>query len=470
MVLIVNKRSLVVQSNRLVEAKYRLSVEEQKIVKILISQIQWEDVDFQEYEFRVQELAAILGMEHKDTYRVLPRITERLMSRVLKFYNPETETLLQTSWLSSAEYKKGQGTVAMCFDPKLKPLLLQLQSYFTKYELGQVMQFKGQYTIRFFELQKSFLGRNKREVYFSLNELWEILGLRKDEYKVFSNFKIRVLESSRLELLEKTGQSFSWEPVRQGKGGKVVGIRFSFDEEVEEEPKAAAIPKCLPERKEETAREAVSEIVPERRAEIPVVVETPKPEEKPVPVVDLVKNEAVKLLLDCGIAPPVAEELATAYETPYIREKIAILKSHKDWVKSSAGFLVKALQEDWKDPEQEEQRRSEERRQAVQVEAERQARLRALRETFDLHRKNHALHQYEQVPEPTRAIWRSEFLATLAPILKKRYATRTDFGFEDPYYRAFVMQHKLASLSLDEYLQQAGLSLDSEDRRALGTL
>jgi len=32
------------------------------------------------------------------------------------------------------------------------------------------------------------------------------------------------------------------------------------------------------------------------------------------------------------------------------------------------------------------------------------------------------------------------------------------------------MQHKLASLSLDEYLQQAGLSLDSEDRRALGTL
>jgi hypothetical protein len=99
----------------------------------------------------------------------------------------------------------------------------------------------------------------------------------------------------------------------------------------------------------------------------------------------------------------------------------------------------------------------------VQVEAERQARLRALRETFDLHRKNHALHQYEQVPEPTRATWRSEFLATLAPILKKRYATRTDFGFEDPYYRAFVMQYKLVSLALDDYLKQAGLNLTPEE-------
>ena len=32
-----NKKSLVVQSNQLIEAKYRLSVEEQKIVKILIT-------------------------------------------------------------------------------------------------------------------------------------------------------------------------------------------------------------------------------------------------------------------------------------------------------------------------------------------------------------------------------------------------------------------------------------------------
>ena len=62
MVFDVNKKTLVVQSNSLVQAKYRLSVEEQKIIKILISQIQRDDKDFQNYEFRIRELAEMLGM------------------------------------------------------------------------------------------------------------------------------------------------------------------------------------------------------------------------------------------------------------------------------------------------------------------------------------------------------------------------------------------------------------------------
>jgi plasmid replication initiation protein len=57
-----NKKSLVVQSNKLIEARYRLSVEEQKIVKILISQIRKDDKDFQDYEFRIKDLAELLGL------------------------------------------------------------------------------------------------------------------------------------------------------------------------------------------------------------------------------------------------------------------------------------------------------------------------------------------------------------------------------------------------------------------------
>jgi len=452
MVFVVDTKTLVVQSNRLVEAKYRLSVEEQKIVKILISQIKREDEDFQEYEFRIKDLAVLLGMEHKDPYGVLQKITERLISRVLKFYDPKTNILLQASWLAGALYRKGEGVVSLSFHPYLKPLLLQLQSYFTKYELGKILQFKGQYTIRFFELQKSFLGRNKKEVTFSLNELWETLGLKKNEYEIFRNFKNRVLEPARLELLDKTGQSFSWEPVRQGKGGKVVGVRIIFDGEPEEE-KAVAVIENKPQLEMELDQKN------------PLPVETPIT--KPVAINGSENNTAVQLLVDCGVSPPVAEELAAAYEEPYVREKIALLTAHVGPVKSRAGFLVKALHEDWKDPEIEEKKRLEERRDLERAEAERTKRLRAIRETFDLHRKNHALHHYQQVPESTRAIWRSEFLATLTPILKKRYARLPTFGFEDPYYRAFVMQYKLASLDLQDYLRQAGLNLTPEEVRDL---
>jgi len=75
-----------------------------------------------------------------------------------------------------------------------------------------------------------------------MRELREILGLKKNEYREFFNFKVRVLESARLELLEKTGKSFTWESVRQGRGGKVTGIRFVFDGENGPSQKEATVP------------------------------------------------------------------------------------------------------------------------------------------------------------------------------------------------------------------------------------
>ena len=456
MVFVVDAKTLVVQSNRLVEARYRLSVEEQKIVKILISQIKRDDVDFQEYSFRIKDLAALLGMEHKDPYGVLQKITERLISRVLKFYDPKTNTLLQASWLAAALYKKGEGIVSLSFHPYLKPLLLQLQAYFTKYELGQILQFKGQYTIRFFELQKSFLGRNKQEVIFSLSELWEMLGLKKNEYAIFRNFKNRVLEPARLELLEKTGSSFSWEAVRQGKGGKVVGVRIVFEGEIEQEEKPVAV------------MGSNSHLAMEPDRDNPVVKESPKTEEKALD--EPINNEVVRLLVNHGISPAVAAGLAGQHEEPYIREKIAMAAVHPEYVKNKAGFLITAIQEDWKDAQIEEKKRMEESRRKERERQDRQVHLRTVKQNFDVYRKNHALQQYEQVPETTRLEWRSEYLATLAPILSKRYANRPDFGFEDPYYRAFVMQHKLAALSWDDYLTQTGLSLSPEDQQAIQAL
>lgn len=436
MVIEVNKKSLVIQHNKLVEAKYRLSVEEQKIIKILISQIKREDEDFKDYEFHIKELAELMGMQHKDPYGVLQSITKKLTTKGLEFHDPISNTLTQTAWLSGTQYKIGEGTVILHFDPLLKPLLLQLQSYFTKYELRHILRFKGQYTIRFFEFRRSFLGKSKKDVTFSMKELRGIFGLNRDEYKEFSDFKRRVLESARLELLEKTGKSFVWEPIREGRGGKVTGIRFLFEEDDEDQEP-----------------------------------ETPK-NETPTPIATpalMVKkgDKTLALLVDCGMSPTVAEELLVKYEEPYVLEKIALMNAHVGPMKSKAGFVIKALQEDWKDPEQEERRRQEERRHAVQAEQERKARLRTIKQNFEMRAKNHALRQYEQLPVATQQQLKEEFLGTLSGIMAKRYVQKSEFGFEDPYYRAFVMKHKLSALTLEAYLQEAGLLLSPEETQSL---
>ena len=439
-VLEVNKKTLVVQSNRLIEAKYRLSVEEQKIIKILVSQIQKEDEDFCDYEFRIKDLAEMLGMEHTNTYGVLREITKKLMSRVLEFYNPETNSTLQASWLSSAEYKHGQGTVALCFDPKLKPLLLQLKSYFTKYELGQILQLKGQYTIRFFELRKSFLGRNKKEIVFSLKELWELFKLEKNEYKQFFDFKRRVLEPARLELLEKTGKSFTWETVKQGRGGKVVGVRFMFNGEIDEE----------------------KEMIP-AITDKPKIVEEEQ-EQKKIYIVKPEISEATKLLVDCGVSESVAIQLADGRESSYIREKIALANTHPNYVKNKAGFVIQAIKENWIDADVVRMRQEEMRRNAQNEAVEQRKRLKGIWDRYRVQRDALGLKEYEKTTVEEVERIKSEFLGGLNGFFRGRYQKKGDFGYEDGLFRSFFLQKLENILTFDRYLVAEGITFTEEER------
>lgn len=424
-----NQRTLVVQSNKLIEAKYRLSVEEQKIIKILIAQIRKNDGDFRDYEFRVKDLAEILGMEHSNTYGILRGITKRLLTRVLEFDNPENNTILQTTWLSSALYKKGEGTVTLRFDPQLKPLLLHLQSYFTKYELGQIMQFKGQYTIRFFELRKSFLGRNQKTMDFKLKDLWEMLGLRKDEYTLFKNFKNRVLEPARLELLEKTGNSFSWEPIKQGRGGRVVGVHFTFDGEDN-----AKINETV-EVQEQTKKEV---------QQLALVAEEAQ----------TLEGEAVAELVGVGVSPKTAQTLTEKHGAEYIQEKIELLSQRKD-VKSGAGFVVSAIREDWRDEKIEKEKKAREEKRKKEDEEIRKRELQRIKDKYAEFKRNIAFEQYQKLPDDVKKQWKIEFLEA-QPFIVSNLLRLKGFDFESGVFRAFVMQ-RLKLPTFEDFLNKEGI-------------
>ena len=424
-----NKKPLVVQSNNLIEARYRLSVEEQKLIKILISKIQPNDINFKEYEFKIKEIGEVLGITHNEQYSVLKRVTERLITRSLTFHNPETKRILQTSWLSSAEYEEGQGTVVLCFDPKLQPLLLQLKSYFTKYNLEQVMQFRGQYTIRFFEFRKSFLGRNKREVIFKLEELRETLGLKEDEYDQFFDFKRRVLEPARLELLEKTGQSFSWEPIKQGRGGKIVSIRFIFDGEDEtitnKEVQASLLTSSL-ESKEPKLPDDLQQIF----------------------------NELIKV----GVSKKIALEMVNQYNVEQLQAALALMYQQTN-LKNPAGFLVKALTGEWRNTQQEQVKQQQQQSQTKDDVETRKKNIRKLKRRFTEQRIAITRAAYEQTPTPVVQQWQADFIQTQPPILRKSKTV----GFENPRFRAFVME-RLALPSLTEFLEEEGIQLQEEER------
>lgn len=220
------KNLVVRKSNDLVEASYKLSTAEQRVILFLISMIQPNDKDFREYVLPIKEFIEMAGLQHKGEYGEIKEITKRLLGRVLEITTPTG--LLQVAWLSSAEYQDGAGRVILNFDKKLKPYLLQLQDRFTKFGLYQVMRLKSSYSIRLYELLKQYTKLRERN--FLIDDFRARMGIEKGLYKNFNDLKRNVILVAKKELAEQTDLAFDFEEIKIGR--RVGKIRFKIKSKV----------------------------------------------------------------------------------------------------------------------------------------------------------------------------------------------------------------------------------------------
>lgn len=212
------KNEMVVKSNTLVEASYRLSTQEQKVILTLAAKIKSQDEDFKNYTFSVKEFADITGARIDSKYHEVKNLTSRLLRRV--FTINEVDGPLQLSWLSAAKYFDGEGLITLRFDPGLKPYLLQLKDCFTKFSLSMALRLKSSFSIRMYELLKQYETIGSRS--FLLADLKTALGISPSQYKLYGHFKAKVLKVAQEELTEKTDLTFEYEEIKVGRGvGKI---------------------------------------------------------------------------------------------------------------------------------------------------------------------------------------------------------------------------------------------------------
>lgn len=215
---------VVTKSNQLVQANYKLSVIEQKIVLFLVSKIRKDDEDFKTYTLSIKEFNELLGNKGTPKYSELREITKKLLGKVLEIW--EDDKLKQMGWISYVEYNKSEGSISLSFDPRLKPYLLQLKKEFTSYKLKNVMQLKSSYSIRIYEILKQWQKVKKTEI--TLEKLRKLLGVE-DKYKEYHNFKKRVLNRAKKEINQNTDIDFDFEEIKKGR--MVVAIRFHIKSE-----------------------------------------------------------------------------------------------------------------------------------------------------------------------------------------------------------------------------------------------
>lgn len=222
------RNATVRKANDLIQkSRFNLSLQQQKVLLYLISQISPFDEDFKTYEFSIQEFCRVCGiaLESGKNYIDLKNAIKDIADKSLWVtLGDGDESLLR--WIEKAKITSGGGTIKIRLDDDMKPFLLRLKENFTQYELIFTLHFKSKYTIRLYELIKSIhfheLQEYKRQ--YALNDLKRMLDA--ETYKTFQHFKDRVIAPSVKEINEYSDKIVTYEFVKTGRS--YTGIIFTI--------------------------------------------------------------------------------------------------------------------------------------------------------------------------------------------------------------------------------------------------
>jgi plasmid replication initiation protein len=207
----------VVKSNYLIQkTRYELSLAEQKLILHLIQLIEPKDDDFKTYLFSIQDYCKVCGIDY-DNGKNYMNIKQSLKNLRDKSFWMEQEDGSETlmAWIEKIKINQRSGVIEVRLDKDLKPYLLQLKTFFTKYNYLYVMTMKSQYSIRLYELLKSY--GNIHAIAFEVTELRKLLNLEDDVLPRWVDFKRFVIEQAIKEINQLTDIKIQYVPNKKGR-------------------------------------------------------------------------------------------------------------------------------------------------------------------------------------------------------------------------------------------------------------
>lgn len=220
-----SKELFVTKHNSLIEASYKLSLNEQRLVLLCISKLDPRKPIPKENLFTItaKEFSTMFGVNEKTAYRELESASRDLYEQDIRTHDGKYN--YQFRWVYGIKYHNHEGKVTLGFSPWVAPYLTSLHERFTRYNLKKISGLKSTYAIRLFEFLIQFKSTGK--LLISLGVFRDRLEI-KNEYKRFCDLKRRVIITAVKELEEKSGLAINWKPIKSGKS--VTQLEFIFRE------------------------------------------------------------------------------------------------------------------------------------------------------------------------------------------------------------------------------------------------
>lgn len=217
------KSELVVKSNRLVEASYRLSINEQRIILYAICRSREEQKGLFPDQPVVITAEAFSkqfpSVDKNSVYSQLKDAMKALFNRSITLHETDEDTgLPQVSnvrWLSKSSYIDGAGRIKIVFTSDVINYIHRLEGEFTSYRLEKVGNMTSFYAVRIYEMLSQRRDFGSRIL--NLKELREALQIGPDEYKLTADFKKWVLDVAVKQINAHSDLKVSYDPKKTGR-------------------------------------------------------------------------------------------------------------------------------------------------------------------------------------------------------------------------------------------------------------
>lgn len=215
----IKKEPKLAKSNSLVRAAYRLSLSETRLISLIMSEVKLEQLS---YTVHVKDYADTFYIGLSAAYEALVEATETLSKRQLTVYNDKGRLLM--NWVQSIQYYNDESKLTLKLSQDIVPLLFDLKSHFTMYSLKEISKLTSMYTIRLYEIAKSYQSVGMFAL--SLEEFRRTFEM--DEQYRQDNIQNRIIKPALKQIGEHTDILVEYRPVKQERA--VIGYKFTVTE------------------------------------------------------------------------------------------------------------------------------------------------------------------------------------------------------------------------------------------------
>ena len=180
--------------------------------------------------FPLEDFRAIMELSSRLNIKHIQSVTNSLLCKVVNVPNERGGytgfQLFKKCVVDIDEY--GQWYMEINAHDDALPLMFDFKNQYFSYPLYNVLRLKSINQHRMYELLKQYQTVGVR--IFSVEDLKEYLGIGKDEYPRFGDFKSHVLNICQKALYEHTDIKFTYAPEgKRGAGGKILKLKFIIE-------------------------------------------------------------------------------------------------------------------------------------------------------------------------------------------------------------------------------------------------